>query len=53
MQKDAKGAIAHTNKGVVRRMIVMNEPFPQATAQRFVFFTPFDLLRNWYMIKIL
>ncbi|XP_055691954.1 zinc finger protein 182 isoform X4 [Lutzomyia longipalpis] len=36
VQKDAKGAIAHTNKGVVRRMIVMNEPFPQTTAQRVI-----------------
>lgn len=33
-QKDVKGAIAHTNKGVVRRMFVVNEPFSQASAQR-------------------
>lgn len=33
-QKDVKGAIAHTNKGVVRRMFVVNEPFSQASTQR-------------------
>ncbi|XP_055314646.1 zinc finger protein 3 homolog isoform X30 [Sitodiplosis mosellana] len=32
-QKDVKGAIAHTNKGVVRRMFVVNEPFSQASTQ--------------------
>lgn len=36
VQKDAKGAIAHTNKGVVRRMFVVNEPFSQANPQRYV-----------------
>lgn len=35
-QKDVKGAIAHTNKGVVRRMFVVNEPFSQASTQRLV-----------------
>lgn len=34
VQKDSKGAITHTNKGVVRRMYVVNEPFTQATTQR-------------------
>lgn len=35
--KDVKGAIAHTNKaGVVRRMFVVNEPFTQATTNRYV-----------------
>lgn len=33
-QKDVKGAITHTNKGVVRRMFVVNEPFTQASTQR-------------------
>lgn len=34
-QKDVKGALAHANKGVVRRMFVVNnEPFAQATTQR-------------------
>ncbi|KAJ6646626.1 hypothetical protein Bhyg_01839 [Pseudolycoriella hygida] len=33
VQKDVKGAITHTNKGVVRRMFVVNEPFSQATTQ--------------------
>lgn len=34
VQKDAKGTITHTNKGVVRRMFVVNEPFTQASANR-------------------
>lgn len=34
VQKDVKSAITHTNKGVVRRMFVVNEPFTQANAQR-------------------
>lgn len=35
VQKDVKGALAHANKGVVRRMFVVNnEPFAQATTQR-------------------
>lgn len=35
VQKDGKGAIAHTNKSVVRRMFVVNnEQFVQPTAQR-------------------
>lgn len=35
VQKDVKGAITHTNKGVVRRMFVVNEPFSQASTQRY------------------
>lgn len=35
VQKDVKGAITHTNKGVVRRMFVVNEPFSQASSQRY------------------
>lgn len=35
VQKDMKGAITHTNKGVVRRMFVVNEPFTQASSQRY------------------
>lgn len=35
VQKDVKGAITHTNKGVVRRMFVVNEPFTQASSQRY------------------
>lgn len=35
VQKDLKGTIAHTNKGVVRRMFVVNDAFPGAT-QRYI-----------------
>lgn len=39
VQKDTKGNITHTNKGVVRRMLYVSDAsFQQGTTQRYFYF---------------